>query len=357
MSGEVAYDCCCGGGPTPSPNCPDDGTPPPDPSVTIKLEASPIACAWVKSAVCVPMTCSCDGGTSQTQIKPCGPITPCTTLVPGYMPYVNFVPGLGPAKVIAAWPTYSNETYPSQGTCVSTIVPCGSFEQNYEPYSANWTFTLPCGGSGSLAQCGGQAGAYSLYYPSQEDYEAGNGMAVAVSGYCCEACACTGDPKCSVITVSVHAIWTITAQVPWVRFIPREPGLCQCNDPYYDVGAWILQADPYGPQTLSFVHQQYLTIELERTIYTTQTEKRLAPGGYVPRCIIDMENQCGAAAVTGFYSFSGSVDACNGGAGGGYAPGFITAGNGCDEPCIVQGQTCTSASLASHGWGISVSVA
>lgn len=355
MSGEIASDCCCGGGPTPSPNCPDDGTPPPPPTVSIKLEASPVACSWVKSATCVPMTCGCDGGAGQTQIKPCGPITPCATLVPAYMPYVNFVTGLGPAKAFACWPTYSDETYPSQGTCASTIVPCGTWEQGYDPYSANWSFTLSCGGDGSLGVCNATASGNAQYYPSQAAYEGGNGVKVEVSGYCCETCRCVGNPKCSVIAVSVHAIWTISAQVPWVRFIPHVPGGCQCNDPYFDLGAWILQSAPYGPQTLDFVHQQYLTMEFENTIYTTQTEKRLAPGGYAPRCIQLMQNQCGAAAVTGFYSFTGSVDACNGS--GTYFPGFITAGNDCDVPCLVQGQQCSAADLAAHGWGIRVSVA
>lgn len=301
------------------------------------------------------MTCGCDGGAGQTQIKPCGPITPCTTLIPAYMPYVNFVTGLGDAKAFACWPTYSDETYPSPGTCVSTIVPCGTWEQGYDPYNVNWSFTLSCGGDGSLTLCGGNAAGNVLYHPSQASYEAGNGVKVEVSGYCCETCACVSNPKCSVIAVSVHAIWTISAQVPWVRFLTNDPYLCQCNDPYYDLGAWILQAAPYGPQTLDFVHQQYLTMEFENTIYTTQTEKRLAPGNYAARCIQLMSNQCGAAAVTGFYSFTGSVDACNGIAP--YAPGFITAGNDCDVPCLVQNQQCSTANLAAHGWGISVSVA
>jgi hypothetical protein len=321
--------------------------------VTIKLDASPIACSWVKSASCVPMTCGCDGGAGQTQIKPCGPTTPCTTLVPAFFPYVNFVTGLGAAKAFACWPTYSDETYPSVGTCTSTIVPCGSFEQSYDPYSTNWSFPLTCGGDGSLAICGGMAGGNVQYYPSQASYEAGNGVKVEVSGYCCETCACVSNPKCSVIAVNVHAIWTISAQVPWVRFIPGA-NLCICNDPFFDVGAWILQAAPYGPQTLDFVHQQFLTMEFENTIYTTQTEKRLAPGAYAPRCIQEMQNQCGAAAVTGFYSFTGSVDACNGIAP--YTPGFIDAGIDCGEPCLVQDQQCSVAELAAHGWGISVSV-
>jgi hypothetical protein len=161
------------------------------------------------------------------------------------------------------------------------------------------------------------------------------------------------NPKCSVIAVTVHAIWTIQMTVPWVRFIPGA-NLCICNDPFFDTGAWITQAPPYDPVTLDFVHQQYMTLELENTIYTTQTTQRLAPGAYTVRCIQELTNQCGAAAVSGFYSYTGSVDPCNGIAP--YTPGFITAGVDCAEPCLLQDQPCSQAGLAEHGWGIRVTV-
>ncbi len=299
------------------------------------------------------MTCGCDGGAGQTLIKPCGPITPCESLVPAFMPYVNFMTGLNPAKAIAGWCTYTDETYPSPGTCSYTLVPCGAMEQDYPPYGTNFSFSVTCGGDGSLALCGGTAGGNVQYYPSQAEYEGGNGMKLEASGYCCETCGCSSNPKCSVIAVTVHAIWTIQMTVPWVRYQTSPPfDTCACNPPYYDTGAWILQAAPFDPVTLDFVHQQYMTLELENTIYTTQTTQRLAPGGYTVRCIQELTNQCGAAAVSGFYSYTGAVDGC----GTAQPPGFIVAGNDCAEPCLLQGQPCSQANLAEHGWGIRVTV-
>ena len=347
----VAAHCCCAPGPTPAVDCPDDGTPPPPPTVSISLVATPIACSPVKSVLCVPANCGCDDGTGQTYIIPSAICNfDCTPQIPAYIPRPTFNSGLGAAQAIYAWSTYTDEPATNcPGALFNFVMPCGMSATEYAPWENNTQFTLGCGSTGAESVCiPCTSGIDNItYHPSQAAYEDGNGVRIQTIGCCCVSCACNPNPKCSTITVSVDAKWKLSIEVPNVVEIVNDPGVCWCGCPACSGGAWWHRQPPFYSNTIDFTHQQTLDIVLEQTIYTTQTETQLAPGVYSVRCVT-MTNQCGAVYMCGaIWDNNGSCQ---------LAGGFVDAGLDCDVACLVLNQECDEATLAAHGWSISVSV-
>lgn len=346
----VAAHCCCAPGPTPAVDCPDDGTPPPPPTVSISLVATPTACSPVKSVLCVPANCGCDDGTGQTYIIPSAICNfDCTPQIPAYIPRPTFNSGLGAARAIYAWSTYTDEPATNcPGALYNFVMPCGSIEQEYQPWEINTQFSLGCG-SGSTetpsVPCTSAVDNIS-YHPSQAAYEAGNGVLIQTYGCCCVDCHCNPNPKCSTITVSVVARWKLTIEVPNVVPVVNVPGNCWCGCPACTGGSWFHRQPPFYSNTIDFTHEQFLLITLEQTIYNTQTETRLAPGVYSVRTV-EVNNQCGAVYMCGAL-WDNDGECTLGG-------GFVDAGLDCDVACI-ENNECSDSLLTAHGWSISVSV-
>jgi hypothetical protein len=347
----VAAHCCCAPGPTPAPDCPEGTTPPTPPTVTISLTATPIACTPVKSVLCVPADCGCDDGTGQTYIIPSAICNfDCAPQIPAYIPRPTFASGLGSAQAIYAWSTYTDEPAVNcPGALFNFAMPCGSIAIDYTPWEIVSEFPLGCGTAGAESVCIPCTSAIDsvTYHPSQESYDNGHGVRIQTFGCCCVTCACNPNPKCSTITVSIHARWKLTLEVPNVVSVANDPGGCWCGEfPVFTGGSWWHRQPPFYSNTIDFTHEQTLDMVFEQTIYTTQTETRLAPGNYLARCV-SMTNQCGAVYMCGAFWDN---DGCLTGG------GFVDAGLDCDVPCLVQNEECNDALLTAHGWSINVSV-
>ena len=346
--------CCCESQ-TPAEDCPDD-QPEQSPTVTIDITVMPMACSPVEAITCVPANCGCDGGSGQTFIIPSAICNDaCAPQFPAYIPAPVFGTGLGEAKAQWAWSTHTEEP-PSNcpGAKYDRVVGCGGSEQGYEPWQISPKVELQCGTAGAASPCVPctAANGVTTYVPTQAAYEAGNGVRAVVSGCCCVPCNCINDPKCSTVTVEIHARWKLSLSVPDIRCVAGDNG-CWCNAPFYDAGAWFHRQDPYWSTQVDFIHEQTAYVVFEKTIYTNQTEQKLAPGIYAPRCAT-FAHQCGQLYVCGAFA---SIDGeCVGACDGELAGGFVDAGNGCDEDCVEQGVQCDDEVLKEHGFTITVRV-
>lgn len=350
----VAASCCCDNQ-VPADNCPPDG-PGADPTVRVHVTARAVACSAWTSIAPVPMNCD---DPYSTFIVPAGPCNfDCSPQFPLYGPQVNWTSALGPASATYMWSTYTDEPFnPCPGKTYNFVVQSGYKSQDYEPWDADFKFALACSGDdGNDACLPCVAAGIAQFYPSEESYNNGNGIKLIARGCCCVDCACIENPKCSALTLELVARWSITLSVPsvGVGINPTFPGGGSwCNPPDYNYGRWIYRRNN-ETQTVVCQHEQYASVVLERTIYNTQTEAQMALGSYDIRCVRELGNQCAAVAMLGgaFYT---AAQPCQINLGPEIM--FVEQGLGCDEPCYLAGQTCTDAALATHGWGITVSVA
>lgn len=339
----VAASCCCDNQ-VPANNCP--GVVDNPSTVRVHITANPKACSAWQNITCVPLPCD---PPNFGFIVPAGPCNfSCAPQFPLYGPQISWTSNLATATATYAWSTYTQEPFnpcPGGVPTYDAVVQCGYKSEDYVPWDADFKFALICGPDNNADVCLGCVSTPVVeYYPSQVSFETGDGgIKLTTIGCCCMECACVENPKCSRILMTVEAIWRKTLSLPLIDV--SAPAYCDTP------GYWIRQTGD-AKREVVFQHAQAITLAFERTIYTSQTTATLAPGSYDVACITFAENQCAAISLLGGAWFNPDQPCSIGGGG-----GFIEANADCAVPCYVETDRCSSAALATHGWGITVSVA